>query len=255
MNIVGKKIGLSTQVFSAMILGAVFGLLFGGVMVKLEFIGTIWLNCIKMIVVPMVLMTIITGITSQKDLKSLGRIAVRIMVYYVLTTLVATVIGLATASVLKPGVHANFTGLASKEVSGSTDITIAQFFTNMFSSNMFVTFSESNILQTVVIAVMLGVAIMLVKNDEHREKLISGANALCSMVFSLIGMIMKASPHRNLLPDGCLLWQVRHQHLYLHGHLAGHLLSGLHPAGAAGLRPRALVCSRHFSPPLHPRQR
>lgn len=194
MNIVGKKIGLSTQVFSAMILGAVFGLLFGGVMVKLEFIGTIWLNCIKMIVVPMVLMTIITGITSQKDLKSLGRIAVRIMVYYVLTTLVATVIGLATASVLKPGVHANFTGLASKEVSGSTDITIAQFFTNMFSSNMFVTFSESNILQTVVIAVMLGVAIMLVKNDEHREKLISGANALCSMVFSLIGMIMKASP-------------------------------------------------------------
>ena len=80
MNIVGKKIGLSTQVFSAMILGAVFGLLFGGVMVKLEFIGTIWLNCIKMIVVPMVLMTIITGITSQKDLKSLGRIAVRIMV-------------------------------------------------------------------------------------------------------------------------------------------------------------------------------
>ena len=177
MNIVGKKIGLSTQVFSAMILGAVFGLLFGGVMVKLEFIGTIWLNCIKMIVVPMVLMTIITGITSQKDLKSLGRIAVRIMVYYVLTTLVAT-----------------FTGLASKEVSGSTDITIAQFFTNMFSSNMFVTFSESNILQTVVIAVMLGVAIMLVKNDEHREKLISGANALCSMVFSLIGMIMKASP-------------------------------------------------------------
>ena len=44
---------------------------------------------------------------------------------------------------------------------------------------------------------MLGVAIMLVKNDEHREKLISGANALCSMVFSLIGMIMKASPSES----------------------------------------------------------
>ena len=198
MNIVGKKSGLSTQVFSAMILGAVFGLLFGGVMVKLEFIGTIWLNCIKMIVVPMVLMTIITGITSQKDLKSLGRIAVRIMVYYVLTTLVATVIGLATASVLKPGVHANFTGLASKEVSGSTDITIAQFFTNMFSSNMFVTFSESNILQTVVIAVMLGVAIMLVKNDEHREKLISGANALCTYYLACILQV--------LLVYGLVLW-------------------------------------------------
>lgn len=194
MKIAGKKISLSTQVFSAMILGAIFGLIFSNVMIELEFIGTIWLNCIKMIVVPMVLMTIITGITSQKDLKSLGRIAVRIMIYYVLTTLIATVIGLATAAVLKPGVHANFTGLASKEISGSADITIADFFTNMFSSNMFVTFSDNNILQTVVIAVMLGVAIMLVKNEEHRAKLISGCDALCSMIFSLIGMIMKASP-------------------------------------------------------------
>ncbi len=194
MKIKGKKIGLSTQVFSAMILGAILGLIIGDVMVKLEFIGTIWLNCIKMIVVPMVLMTIITGVTSQKDLKSLGRIAVRIMIYYVATTLIATVIGLAVAGILQPGKIANFTGLEGQEISGSTDITIAQFFTNMFSSNMFVTFADSNILQTVVIAVMIGVAIMMVKNEETRAKLISGCSTLCDLVFSLIGMIMKVSP-------------------------------------------------------------
>ena len=178
MKIGGKKIGLSTQVFGAMLLGAVFGLVLGDVMVNLEFIGTIWLNCIKMIVVPMVLMTIITGITSQKDLKSLGRIAIRIMVYYLATTLIATVVGLAVAGILQPGVHANFTGMEGKEVSGSTDITVADFFINMFSSNMFVTFSNANILQTVIIAVMIGVSIMLVKNEEHRAKLVSGCDAL-----------------------------------------------------------------------------
>lgn len=194
MKIAGKKIGLSTQVFSAMILGAILGLVIGDVMVKLEFIGTIWLNCIKMIVVPMVLMTIITGVTSQKDLKSLGRIAVRIMIYYVATTLIATVIGLAVAGVLQPGRFANFAGLEGKEVSGSTDITIAQFFTNMFTSNMFSTFADSNILQTVVLAVMFGIAIMLVKDEKKRESLISGCNLLCDLVFSLIGMIMKVSP-------------------------------------------------------------
>lgn len=194
MKIAGKKIGLSTQVFASMILGAILGLLFGDVMVELEFIGTIWLNCIKMIVVPMVLMTIITGITSQQDLKSLGRIAVRIMVYYVATTLIASVVGLAVAGVIQPGKIANFTGLEGQEISGSTDITVADFFTNMFSSNMFVTFSESNILQTVVIAVLLGIAIMLVKDEQQRSKLIKGCDCLCSLVFSLIGMIMKASP-------------------------------------------------------------
>lgn len=194
MKIAGKKIGLSTQVFSAMILGAVLGLLFGDVMVKLEFIGTVWLNCIKLIVVPMVLMTIITGITSQKDLKTLGRIAVRIMAFYIITTLIASVVGLLVAGIVQPGKYANFTGLESKEVSGSADITIADFFINMFSANMFQTFVEANILQTVIIAILIGVAIMLVKNEDHRQKLISGCDALGSMVFSLIGMIMKASP-------------------------------------------------------------
>ena len=194
MKIAGKKIGLSTQVFSAMILGAILGLVIGDVMLQLEFIGTIWLNCIKMIVVPMVLKTIITGVTSQKDLKSLGRIAVRIMVYYVATTLVAAVVGLAVAGVIQPGRIANFTGLEGKEISGSADITISQFFTNMFTDNMFTTFANSNILQTVILSVMIGVAIMLIKNEEKRAKLVSGCNLLCDLVFSLIGMIMKASP-------------------------------------------------------------
>lgn len=194
MKIAGRKIGLSTQVFSAMLLGAVFGLLLGDIMVKLEFIGTIWLNCVKMIVIPMVLMTIITGITSQKDLKSLGRIAIRIMAFYILTTLIATVVGLVVAGTIQPGKIANFTGMEGKEVTGSTDITVAAFFTNMFSSNIFATFVDGNILQTVVISILVGIAIMLVKDGEQRAKLTSGCDMLCSLVFSLIGMIMRVSP-------------------------------------------------------------
>ena len=69
MTIAGKKMGLTTQIFVAMILGSIFGLVFSELAQDLEFIGTIWLNCIKMIVVPMVLFTIITGIVSQDDIK------------------------------------------------------------------------------------------------------------------------------------------------------------------------------------------
>ena len=58
MKIAGKKIGLSTQIFAAMLLGAVLGIVIGEPMTKVGFIGTIWLNCIKMIVVPMVLVTL-----------------------------------------------------------------------------------------------------------------------------------------------------------------------------------------------------
>ena len=73
MKIAGKKIGLSTQIFAAMLLGAVLGIVIGEPMTKVGFIGTIWLNCIKMIVVPMVLVTIVTGVVSQKDMKTLGK--------------------------------------------------------------------------------------------------------------------------------------------------------------------------------------
>lgn len=155
MKIAGKKISLATQIFVAMLLGAILGISVGEPMTKLGFIGNIWLNCIKMIVVPMVIATIVTGIVSQKDIKSLGRISFRIMAYYILTTLIACVIGIIVTAILKPGTMADFSGLASKEVTGSTDITIADFFTGMFSSNMVQTFAEGNIIQTLLISVFV----------------------------------------------------------------------------------------------------
>lgn len=194
MTIRGKKVGISTQVFLAMILGAICGLVFGDLMVGLGFIGDVWLNCIKMIVVPMVLVTIITGIISQPDLKSLGRISGRIIAYYIITTLIASVIGLVVAGLIQPGTIANFTGLASKEITGSTDITLAGFFKSLFSANMFKTFADGNIIQTLIIAIFIGVAIMRVKKEDTKQMLVNGFQAVGDMVFSLIGIVMAASP-------------------------------------------------------------
>lgn len=194
MTIGGKKISLTTQIFVAMIIGSIAGLICGDIMKQVAFIGTIWLNCVKMIVVPMVFFTIITGITSQKNLSSLGRIAGHIIAYYVLTTLVATVIGLAVTEIIRPGEIANFTGLASKKVAAATSITMAKFFTDMFTTNIFVTFTKGNILQTLIVAVFFGIAIMKVANEENKEMLKKGFAAVSDMVFSLITMVMKASP-------------------------------------------------------------
>ncbi len=177
-----------------MILGAIFGLVIGKPMTEVGFIGDIWLNMIKMIVVPMIIVTIVTGIVSQKDIKSLGRISFRIMTYYIATTLIASVIGIIVATIVKPGNIANFTGLASKEVVAGTDITIADFFTSMFSSNMFKSFSDGNILQTLIISVLIGIAILRMKTESLKTTIINGFNSLSEMVFSLISMIMIVSP-------------------------------------------------------------
>lgn len=194
MKIKGKKISLATQIFAAMIAGGILGLTVGKPMVSLGFIGDIWLNCVKMIIVPMILVTILTGIVSQKDIKTLGRISVRIMAYYILTTLVACCVGLIVTSIIRPGTFADFTGLASQEVSGEANITVSEFFTSLFSDNMVQTFADGNIIQTLIVAVMLGIAVLQMKSGEYRKKAISALNVLNDWIFSLIGLVMKASP-------------------------------------------------------------
>ena len=97
MTIGGKKISLTTQVFVAMILGSIAGLVGGKTMTQFGFIGDVWLNCIKMIVVPMVLCTIVTGIISQDSLSSLRRVSARIIAYYVVTTVLACIVGIVVA--------------------------------------------------------------------------------------------------------------------------------------------------------------
>lgn len=194
MVIGGKKISLTTQVFMAMILGSIAGLFWSKTMVQLGFIGDIWLNCIKMIVVPMVLCTIVTGIISQDNLSSLKRVSSRIIAYYVITTVLACVVGLAVPTLLQPGRFANFTGMASQQIKGTVDITVAGFFKGLFSTNMFKTFTDGNIVQTLVIAILLGVAILRIKNEEHKTTMKRCFNSFSSMVFSLIGMVMAASP-------------------------------------------------------------
>lgn len=194
MVIGGKKVSLTTQVFVAMILGSIAGLLWGRTMVQLGFIGDIWLNCIKMIVVPMVICTIVTGIISQDSLSSLKRVSTRIIAYFVVTTMLACVVGIVTSTVLQPGKLANFAGMATAQIKGNANITLAGFLKGLFSTNMFKTFSDGNIVQTLVISMLLGIAILRIKNEEHKATMKRCFNSFSSMIFSLIGMIMQVSP-------------------------------------------------------------
>ena len=190
----GKKVSLTTQVFLAMILGSIAGLVDGQTMVQLGFLGDIWLNCIKMIVVPMVLCTIVTGIISQDSLASLRRVSVRVITYYVVTTVLACIIGIVVAMLLQPGKFADFAGLATQEIKGGVDITLADFLKGLFSTNMVKTFADGNIVQTLVIAILLGIAILRIANQGHKEVMRKFFNGFNSMIFSLIGMIMSVSP-------------------------------------------------------------
>jgi Na+/H+-dicarboxylate symporter len=190
-----KKPSLTTMIFIAMILGAILGITVGAPMKQIGFIGDIWLNCIKMMVVPMVFTTITAGIAAQKDAKSIGRIGVRITLYYIFTTLMACAVGLIVANILKPGVGLSLMGMESQSVDlAMSDFSVSSFFMSLFSDNIFKTFTEGNIIQTLVISAFFGIAILKMQNEAHKDVVVRAFESFNSLIFDIIGIVMKLSP-------------------------------------------------------------
>ena len=98
-----KKIKLHTKIFIGLILGVVVGLVFGEKATIIEPVGTIFLRLITMIVVPLVLVSLMLGTASLGDIRKLGRIGIKTVGYFMITTMVAITIGLVLANVVKPG--------------------------------------------------------------------------------------------------------------------------------------------------------
>lgn len=178
----------------AMVLGSIFGIIFGEQMSQFKFIGNIWLDSIKMIIVPLVFCLVVTAIADQEDSRTLGRISVRTLIYYLVTTVFAAIIGIIVALIIKPGNGVSIEGLAVKEVASPASLTIETFITGLFSNNLFGTFSNGNVIQTLVIAILIGIAIFKLSNKEHKEFVLKGFHVANDVISSYITMVIKLAP-------------------------------------------------------------
>lgn len=147
-----KKISDITWMVIAMLLGSVVGLIVGEPASYIGFIGDIWLNLMKMFLVPIVVCMLVKGISSMDSPEALGRIGLKIMAFYIFTTIAAAALGIVMTSVLQPG-----RGFIYEAAVGEVEIksmpSVAEFFTSMFSTNIFGTFSSGDMMQVVIISV------------------------------------------------------------------------------------------------------
>ena len=162
-----KKIGLPMQILIALILGIVVGLVCGMTGMAdfttnyLKPFGTIFVNLLKFIVVPVVLLSMIDGILSMDDMKKVGSVGWKTLAYFLVTTAIACVIGLVFGNIFNNA--GLFPTLALEEGAEWTKATSANFMdtlVGMFPSNMWDAFHNANMLQVIIIAIMLGGAIM-----------------------------------------------------------------------------------------------
>ena len=189
-----KKLSLATQIFIALVLAIVVGLLMGDYYdfanAYIKPFGTIFLNLIKFIVVPNVLFSIMCGIISMKDVRKVGSIGLKTVAYYMCTTAVAIVIGLAGGNLFKGMFPAIATTDLAYEAAESTSL--METVVNIFPSNFISPMVNANMLQIIVMALLIGFAIVSV--GEKNVTVVNAFNDLNEIFMKCMEMILKLSP-------------------------------------------------------------
>ena len=190
-----KKLALSTQIFIALVLAIVAGIAFTGnpafAMNYINPFGTIFLNLIKWIVGPLVFFSIMAGVVSMRDIKKVGGIGGRTVVYYLCTTAFAIAVGLLFANLFK-GI---FPVLSTTDLAyepSATSVNFMDTLVGIFPSNFVKPFVDANMLQIIVASLIIGFALILIA-DRHRIDFtaVNIANDICMKAME---MILKLSP-------------------------------------------------------------
>ena len=195
-----KKMSLPMQILTALILGIVVGLIcyFAGLgdftASYLKPFGDIFVNLLKFIVVPVVLFSMIDGILSMGDMKKVGSVGIKTIVYFLCTTAIACVIGLVLANIFNSaGLFPNLADAAqsaeyeAKEYGGFMSTLVSIFPTNMWQS-----FSNANMLQVIVIALFFGGSIMAA--GEKAKLCRDIVSSFYSVIEKLMGFVISLAP-------------------------------------------------------------
>ena len=192
-----KKLSLPAQIFLGMFAGILVGLVFipnpGFTTDFLKPIGTIYVNLLKFLVVPVVVFSITDGVISLKDLKRVGSVGIKTFVYYMFTTALAVVIGL----VLVSGFKGMFPALPSAELTGlayeaKQSPSVMQVIVNIFPDNLFKPMVNADMLPVIVISILFGAGILA--SGEKGEKIGAIVNAMNEVVMNVMMMIIKITP-------------------------------------------------------------
>lgn len=188
------SMSVTAWIFIGMILGIIVGFIVGEPMGNVAFVGTVWIKMMKIALAPVVLVMISKSIGEQSNGKKIGFVAVAIMVYYVCTTFIASLIGIGVANITKAGV--GFKGLAKAEKATleTTDMSVESFFLNLVPDNLLRPLVEMTMLQVLVLGVIIGCAILVMKEGETKHSILKGLDALQDLLNGILTIGMKFAP-------------------------------------------------------------
>ncbi|MGE5593710.1 MAG: dicarboxylate/amino acid:cation symporter [Betaproteobacteria bacterium] len=187
-----KRMSLSNQIFLGMLIGIVAGLLIGPRIAVIQPIGDIFLNMIRMAIVPLLYFNVAAGVASMGDLRKLGRVGAKLAVFFLGTTAISTAIGVVVARLVRPGA-----GLVLSDVPQVTQLgQMPSFFDvlmGVFPVNVIQSMAQANMLQVIVFAIFSGVAILMLDPGD-RDRLTGIFKLGSRLVLTVVKIVMLFSP-------------------------------------------------------------
>ncbi|RUU48621.1 dicarboxylate/amino acid:cation symporter [Mesorhizobium sp. M6A.T.Ca.TU.002.02.2.1] len=186
------------QVLAAIILGAAIGYFHLETGQSLKPLGDAFIKVVKMIIAPVIFLTIATGIAGMSDLQKVGRVAAKAMVYFLTFSTLALVVGLIVANIVQPGAGLNIdpASLDVQAVKGyvatAHEQSVTSFLMNIIPSTIASAFAEGDILQVLFFSVLFGIALAM--TGETSRPVVTFLQALTAPIFKLVGILMKAAP-------------------------------------------------------------
>jgi aerobic C4-dicarboxylate transport protein len=187
---------LYIQVLLAVILAIIFGLFFPNAAQAMKPLGDGFIKLIKMCVPPVIFCTIVLGIVGGADLKKVGKLGLKTLIYFEVLTTIALAIGVAVTHFLKPGSGMNIdpTTLDAAAVAAyvKPHSSFVDFLLNVIPTTIFQAFVSGEILPILFVAILFGFALSATK--EHTKLVISGISEVSEILFKILSYLMKLAP-------------------------------------------------------------
>ncbi|NLK67333.1 MAG: dicarboxylate/amino acid:cation symporter [Campylobacteraceae bacterium] len=196
------KSNLLLRILAALILGGIAGIIFQNATGMINFLqpfGDLFIRLLKMIIVPVVMASLIVGCSSIAP-SELGRVGLKIIAFYLLTSFMAIVIGLFVGAVINPGAGLNIVGAAGAVAKEASSPTITQILLNLVPTNPFEAMAKADILQIITFSIFFGIGLSFLKDSKEEglsrlgHQLYDFFEAINQIMFKIIRWIMEYAP-------------------------------------------------------------
>jgi aerobic C4-dicarboxylate transport protein len=190
---------LTFQVLFAIVLGILFGYAFPESGVEMKILGDGFIKLIKMVIAPVIFVTVIHGIASFNDMKKFGKIGLSVLIYFQVMTALALLLGMIAVNVFAPGKDMDMSSFNTEGFDASAYVKpqsekhgFVDFVYNIIPNSFVQAFSGDSLLQVLFLAIMFGIAIA--KMGDQKHKVLHAFEQVNDILFRIIAMIMKVAP-------------------------------------------------------------